>query len=318
MVDATAGPPSFIPLVHKNPHTERARAMLRAHPELRRLMGPAPTTFIVIVSLVVVQFTAAYFVRDASIWGILACAYTVGAVCNASLFNLMHECCHGLVFRTKRGNRLAAFVANLPVPGPAAESFFKYHNIHHKNLAIYAIDFSIQRKWEAKLSALGPLGKAIWLAMYPVVYPFRVHFVTKAGGFFERWSLFNLAIQLTMVATVWTTLGGRSLAYLALSFLVTFGLHPLNANTISEHFYAREGQDSYSNYGKLGNLLTFNMGYHNEHHDLPNVAWSRIARVRKIAPEFYDPLFQYESWGRLVLRFVFDPSWSVWKRGVRA
>ena len=59
----------------------------------------------------------------------------------------------------------------------------------------------------------------------------------------------------------------------------------------------REGQETYSYYGPL-NKLSFNMGYHNEHHDFPQVPWSRLPAVRAAAPEFYDHLYHHRSWTR--------------------
>jgi sphingolipid delta-4 desaturase len=63
--------------------------------------------------------------------------------------------------------------------------------------------------------------------------------------------------------------------------------------------------------------VSFNVGYHNEHHDLVTIPWSRLPRVRQIAPEFYDGLHAYTSWTALLARFVRDPEITLFNAVVR-
>jgi sphingolipid delta-4 desaturase len=306
----------YVRLTGRQPHGARARAILRAHPEIRALMGPEPWSFVAVLGVVTAQLAIAYALRDAPAWALVLAAYTIGSVLLLGTFELLHACAHHNIFPSHAGSRFAAYVGNIAVIWPVAESFLRYHKTHHRYLGEYERDVSLPRRWELALDRLGPFGKALWLASYPLVYPLRVHVMQRGARLVDRFTALNVLLQLAAALAIHELMGGRALFYLALTFPCAAGLNITNANTVTEHFLVNGEQESYSYYGPL-NLVTFNVGYHNEHHDFPNIPWSRVHKLRRIAPEFYDTLHSYDSWTRLVVAFVLDRRWSLALRGIR-
>ena len=132
----------------------------------------------------------------------------------------------------------------------------------------------------------------------------------------DRWVFLAFASQLAFVVAVSTLLGAKAITYLLASFFFSIGLHPLGGRWVQEHLVTSESQETYSYYGPL-NLLSLNVGHHNEHHDFPAVPWNRLPRVKSLAPEVYGRLAWHASWTALLLRFLFDPKLGLFNRMVR-
>jgi sphingolipid delta-4 desaturase len=133
---------------------------------------------------------------------------------------------------------------------------------------------------------------------------------------FDRWIVLNFLLQIAFDVAIYMFFGPKTVLYLGASFFFSVGLHPLGARWIQEHYVLTPPQETYSYYGPA-NLVAFNVGYHNEHHDLPSVPWNRLPDIRKCAPEMYDSLVHYSSWTRLLLRFIFDPGICLFSRQTR-
>src|SRR3954453_17005396 len=86
------------------PHPERTRAILKAHPEIRELMGRNPFTALIGLVIVVGQtgIACAMGRLGGSYWWLsLIVAYGVGAFANHCSYVIIHDATHNLVFRSK-------------------------------------------------------------------------------------------------------------------------------------------------------------------------------------------------------------------------
>jgi sphingolipid delta-4 desaturase len=286
------------------PHAERRRLLLQAHPEIRELFGPCPRTKYVVTTLVGVQLLAAYLLRDAPWWVILVAGYLVGGVINHALLLAIHELSHNLAFRRPLFNRLFAMFANWPIGLPVAATFKHYHLLHHAHQGVDGIDTDLPTSVEGRILRTRPR-KAVWMALQALFYAVRPLVVHPKKP--NRWEVANLVVQLAFDLVVWHFWGIRALLYFPIGTILVSGLHPVAGHYLSEHYVFREGQETYSYYGPL-NRITFNVGYHNEHHDFPYIAGSRLPRLRQVAPEFYDSLMSHRSWTMTIWRYITDPT----------
>ena len=300
----------------REPHAGRAKEIMKRHPAIRELAGRNPWSALLVLLLVAFQTGAAWLLREQAAWVVVGAAFAVGAFVSHTLWVLIHECSHNLVFRNATWNRLVAIVANFPHLLPSAVSFQKYHLKHHAFQGVYELDADLPNRWEARLVGSTFVGKALWLLLFPVFQVTRPPRL-KEIRLFDGWVFVNIGAQLAYDAAVLLLLGPKALLFLAASFFFSVGLHPLGARWIQEHYLVSGTQETSSYYGIL-NVPALNVGYHNEHHDFPSVPWNRLPAVRRAAPEADDTLFWHRSWTLLLLRFLFDPGLTLYSRVVRA
>ncbi|KAI9437434.1 dihydroceramide delta(4)-desaturase [Lactarius indigo] len=223
----------------EEPHRSRRMTILKAHPEVTKLMGHEPLTKYVVLAVVLFQFTI--------------------------------RITHNLAFKGVKPNKVLAIIANLPIGVPYAISFKGYHLEHHKYLGEDGIDSH-----------------------------FRSYFTALRPGFVR-----------SQRPTYWHFIG------IAVQFFWAGSLHPLAGHFIAEHYvWDNLQQETYSYYGWL-NILAYNVGYHNEHHDFPSVPWTRLPALRALAPEFYDVLPSHPSWPMVVINFIRDRNVGIFARAKR-
>jgi sphingolipid delta-4 desaturase len=287
----------------EEPHAERRRAMLEKYPAIKHLYGPCWRTKYICTALVASQLVAAYLLRDAPWLVIVLVAYAFGGLVNQALLLAIHELSHNLAFAKPWHNRIFGLFINLPIGVPVAETFRYYHLLHHVHQGDERLDTDLPTNLERRL-VQGRIGKFIWLFGQGFAYALRplvVHPKKPSAA-----EVLNFALQIGFNVAIFYFWGAKAFLYLPLSALIVMGLHPVAGHYISEHYVFREGQETYSYYGPM-NRLTWNVGYHNEHHDFPYIAGSRLAELRRLAPEFYRDLFHHDSWTKTLWDFLTKP-----------
>jgi sphingolipid delta-4 desaturase len=298
------------------PHKARTRAILKDHPEVRKLIGRNSASFFLILFVVALQIAISFFIKDFPWWSALIAAYIIGAFANHSLFVLIHECAHNLIFKKRTFNILSGILADLPNVVPSSVSFRAYHLKHHSYQGDYNLDADLASKWEAKFIGNSFLGKAFWLLFFPVFQALRPPRL-KEIKFASAWTFVNWIAVFGFDVLIIMTFGWTAFLYFVFSFTFSIGLHPLGARWIQEHYLTSPPQETYSYYGPL-NIFALNVGYHNEHHDFPSISWNKLPELKKEAPEYYENLVYHKSWIKLWLKFLFDPKLSLFSRMVRS
>ncbi len=92
----------FINSDSPEPHKARTKEILKKHPEIRKLIGRNPFSFVIILFVVGIQITIAVLLSNQALWLALIVAYLVGAFANHCLFVLVHEAAHNLIFKSKK------------------------------------------------------------------------------------------------------------------------------------------------------------------------------------------------------------------------
>ena len=194
----------------REPHAGRAKEIMKRHPAIRELVGRNPWSALLVLLLVAFQTGAAWLLREQAAWVVVGAAFAVGAFVSHTLWVLIHECSHNLVFRNATWNRLVAIVANFPHLLPSAVSFQKYHLKHHAFQGVYELDADLPNRWEARLVGSTFVGKALWLLLFPVFQVTRPPRL-KEIRLFDGWVFVNIGAQLAYDAAVLLLLGSAFL-----------------------------------------------------------------------------------------------------------
>jgi sphingolipid delta-4 desaturase len=177
------------------------------------------------------------------------------------------------------------------------------------------------------------LGKAFFATFQILFYALRPMMVYQLP--LTRIHAFNVVAQLFFDYLLVRFAGGNALWYLIMSSFLAGSLHPCAAHFIAEHYVFQRltgsspstastassklapTPETFSYYGPL-NILTYNVGLHNEHHDFPAIPWTRLPVLHSMAREFYEDLPRHRSWPYVIWQFIWDGDVGLWCRVKRA
>ncbi len=325
-------------------HRDRARAILRAHPEVRSLFGHTPSTAFFCVLVAGAQVGLAMVSAHVPWWAVIALAWVFGALLNVCMFQLAHECNHNLIFKKTSWNRAMFTITSLPMFLSAHHTWWAEHLTHHSDMGAKKDFITRRRTFFLTSRILSPmffpyslvmlttqvLRTAIGLVLY--VFTDLVRGRLKPGsrtlavladqhlvsGYqrdgIELWAVVYPVLNFALCGVLmwYGSLFGawwKPVLYLMLAeaFMTGF-LHPPMLGIVLgiSHFHGtRHYQPSASNYSRLVNFLMFNAGLHVEHHDIAGIPGHRLWKLRRMATEFYDNLETIPSYTMLGLKFVF-------------
>ncbi|KAJ3108561.1 hypothetical protein HDU97_000843 [Phlyctochytrium planicorne] len=303
------------------PHASRRKEMLKKYPQIRKLMRHEPLTKYIVVAEVVLQMAMAIYLRNYVFdWRFWFLAYAVGGTLTSSLVLAIHEVTHFLAFKSFLPNKLLAVFANIPIVLPFCVDFKRYHMDHHRFQGVQGVDGDLPSKLEGMLLNSTP-GKVFFCFFQILFYAVRPKVVAIPRAYkmpqtlkewATSWFTMNYVCQLAVMSAVVYYFGFGPIVYLLASVFFGGSIHPMAGHFIAEHYVTSAEQETYSYYGPL-NILAFNVGYHNEHHDFPNIPWTLLPELRKIAPEFYQ-MPVCESWFGSIINFIVTPGMGPYSR----
>ncbi len=300
--DPTTHDERFEQTDEQEPHRERRRQLLERFPGISALFGYDRRTIIVTVLVAVAHLGVAALLafNQGSALMMLGAAYTVGAISSHWLGQTIHETSHRLAARTPLANRVLAWFANAPMVLPIAETFHRYHLEHHVHLGTVSRDSDLPLPIELDMVGKSRMAKFAWLSLYPFIYFARGARSARRPTLPE---VANVAFMVLMNVALWKVLGPMGFAYLALSTFFGHGLHPVAAHFIHEHYLFAGRQETSSYYGPL-NHVTFNVGFHVEHHDFMNIPGWRLPEYRALVDHAYRGLVSHTSWTCVLADFI--------------
>ena len=305
-------------------HQAMARTLLRRHPQARALAGPDWRSGLAIPVLLALHWGMAWAVSGASLWAVFLAAFFFGQLVLHAAGALVHETAHRLIFRGPGAKLVCDLGLELILGSFSRQLTYQHEHVtsHHRYLGDYERDYEhedvcallARRSYAARHPRRQRAVTLAILALHLLPFGFLVselavpRFYRSVTGRepkdarrripatqpARRERAMFVAVSIGANVFLWTALGPWAWLYhnWALSiFLGKCGVTNLG-QSLSEHEGVPAEHPTRSTYGPI-NWLLFNTGYHNEHHTLVSVPWTRLPALKAMAPELFTAASPY-------------------------
>ena len=301
-------------------HIEMRVAVLKAHPEAARLAGPQWRGLIGALAILAVYWTSAWLVGKSNIAVVFLAAFFFGQLALHSAGALLHETAHRLVFRERRAKLAFDLLLEIIMTSFGKQLTYQHEHVssHHPHLGNYERDyehedlcrFLARRAYRAKHPRLQPwltagelivqalpLGFTISNAIFVPFYERHTGRATRdrarhIGATKAPLAEQRLFIAVSIATNVFLFVAFGWMGWLYHIWSLSLFLGKCGVTNLGQSLAEHPGDDAIlptrSTYSPL-NLILFNTGYHNEHHTFPNVAWTALPKLKKLAPEIFGP-----------------------------
>lgn len=322
-------------------HNEIRREIVKRNASVRALAGANPWTALAVPVLLGLHWGMAWLVSGSNLLVCFLAAFFIGQIIIHSAGALLHETAHRLIFRGDLPKLGFDLSLELILGSFGKQLTYQHEHIssHHPFIGNYERDyehedicsFNARRKILANSPAKQQVLTLTTLLLHVLPFGFLVsdmimpklyarlsgrvvkdkarHIGSTTPTYFQRWLFIAVSLFANLMLFWFFGFWGWLYHNWSLSlFLGKFGVTNLG-QSLSEHEGDDEVNPTYSDY-RFTNWLLFNTGYHNEHHTFPNVPWTRLPKLKHLAPDVFNrenPRSYFSLWWRHV-RQDFSPS----------
>jgi sphingolipid 4-desaturase/C4-monooxygenase len=309
-------------------HNEIRRRVLEAHPEAAELIGPDWRTALFAGGLLALHWSIAWGVSKTTWWVVLFVALFFGQFVYHAASSLVHESAHRLVFRGARAKVAFDLLLEAILTSFGYLLVYQHNHVtsHHAHLGDYEGDYEHEdiyrvaarrmyrelHPWRWRVINIGLM--ALHLVPFAVITDTLIlpRVLAHAMGLPVRDGLRNtqatrpprgevrlfMVFSVAVLVAVYFAFGVLGLLYQiwCISLIGSRWGASIRGQILSEH-YGEDAQHPTRSTYWWGNRAFFNIGYHVEHHTFPNVAWTRLPRLKAIAPETFNVANELDYFG---------------------
>ena len=309
-------------------HNQLRRKVLEAHPEAKDLIGPDWRTAIAAVLMLALHWTMIWAVSQTTWWIVFLAAFFCGQTLLHSASILIHEGAHHLVFRNAKARFAYDVLMETITTSFGLQLVYQHNHVtsHHAHLGDYEGDYEHEDVYFVK-------ARRVYREQHPVRY--RLMSIGILIFHLVPLSFVTDTIFLPILMGRWTGLQTTDKArktgatrpsraelrlFFFYSLAVNIGLYlcfgflgwlyhvwsisllsgrwgaSIRGQVLSEHYGEDTDHPTRSIYW-WGNRIFYNAGYHFEHHCFPAVPWTKLPKLKAIAPDVFSVSHKLNYYG---------------------